>query len=56
MIQLNEYAIEILIGFILVPYFSWITMSIFNLKQAQAVMKMEISLIKDIREYIRREK
>lgn len=48
--------IELIMGLILVPYCTWVTLAIFNLKQEQAVMRSEMDLIKEIKDWIRTQK
>lgn len=48
----NQSLAEIFVVVIAIPYFTWVAVSIFDLKQKYAVMKAEMGLIKEIKEWI----
>jgi hypothetical protein len=50
------YGVEILVGMVTIPWVVFVTMSIFNLRQEQAVMKMEMNLIREIKEWMTTQK
>lgn len=54
MTETVAYGIETVAGMIAIPWFVWTTVAIFNLKQEQALIKMEMGLIKKIEAWIER--
>ncbi len=50
------YGIELLVGLVAIPWVVFVTVSIFNLKQENALMKMEMGLMREIKQWLMTQK
>lgn len=46
------YGIELLFGMVAIPWIVWVTVSLFNLKQENALMKMEMGIMREIKDWL----